>query len=132
MKFCAHYARKKIPNTSKFKYLDLTVFRMSELSVAAVVLASVFAGLGWSTLGIWQKFRLGEGVAPNGRKIAKNIIIGVGLGIATYAYTSATGDSAPVIGSTQDFFVAVGLYFPLVVLVDKIIAKTSLNSDYEV
>ena len=103
---------------------------MSELSVAAVVLASVIAGLGWSTLGIWQKFRLGEGASPEGKKIAKNIIIGVGLGIATYAYTSATGATAPIINSTQDFFVAVGLYFPLVVLVDKIIAKTS--TEYEV
>jgi hypothetical protein len=98
---------------------------MSELSVLAVVLAAVIAGLGWSTLGIWQRFRSGESAAPDGKKLAKNLIIGVGLGIATFAYTTAVGDAAPVIDSTQDFFVAVGLYFPLIVLVDKIIAKTS-------
>lgn len=98
---------------------------MSELSLVAVVLSAIIAGLGWSTLGIWQKFRIGEGAAPEGKKLAKNIIIGAGLGIATFAYSVATGEATPVINSTQDFFVAVGLYFPLIVLVDKIIAKTS-------
>jgi len=93
------------------------------VEILAPVGAAILAGIGWSTLGIWNKWRNNEDAQIDYTKVRKNVIIGSGIGVVTYGYALSTGDANPIIGTFQDFVLATAAYFPLVVIVDKILNR---------
>ena len=95
---------------------------MSEiLSVVLPVLSGVVAGVSWSMLGLWSKYRSGGGNSIDTGKLKKNLAVGAGTGFATYVYAIATNASIPIIDSFAGFVAAAGAYFTLVVIVDKLL-----------
>jgi hypothetical protein len=93
------------------------------------IIAAVGAGLAWSTIGVWEKLRNRE---PNTKldyeRLGKNALLGLALGIGTYVYSLISGDSMPIIWNIETFMIAAGTYFPIVVVVDKLlIGKKASN-----
>jgi len=93
------------------------------IEIVAPIAAAILAGIGWSTLAIWNKWRSSEDSTIEWSKVRKNVIIGSGIGVATYGYAVYTGDVNTIINTAQDFIIATAAYFPLIVVVDKIINK---------
>jgi len=85
--------------------------------------AAIASAIGWNVIGVWEKWRNDEKADIDWGKVKKNVAIGAGLGVATYGYAVATGQAEPLVNSAQTWFMAVATYFPLVVIVEKIIAK---------
>ena len=96
---------------------------MSEFDIILPVVSAVLAGLGWSTVGIWSKWRSGKTVEIDLGKLKKNVIVGAVIGAVAFGYASVNGDANPVITTAQSFFVAIASYFPIVILVDKLLVK---------
>ena len=95
-------------------------------NIVLPVIAAVLAGLGWSTVGIWSKWRSGKDVEIDTGKLKKNIIIGSVIGGLSWAYTVATaveGDVAPLINTVPTFIAAIVGFFPVVVIVDKLLVR---------
>ena len=92
-------------------------------NIVLPVIAAVLAGLGWSTVGIWSKWRSGNEVTIDIGKLKKNVIVGVVIGAVTWGYTVSQGDVAPVISTIQTFIAAITAYFPIIVIVDKLLVK---------
>jgi len=90
----------------------------------ALIGAAVLAGVGWSTLGIFNKWRNNEDAEIDWGKVRKNVIIGSGLGVVTFGYGLVTGEADPIIDTGKAFILAVGAFFPLIVIVDKILNRT--------
>lgn len=92
------------------------------------IVAAATAGIAWSTIGIWEKLRNREpNVTIDFKKLGKNVALGSGIGIATYVYASIEGNPEPLITSLKTFALAVGLYFPLVIIVDKLLIGKKPN-----
>ena len=87
------------------------------------VIAAVLAGLGWSTVGIWSKWRSGNDLTIDLGKLKKNIIVGVVVGAVTWGYTISQGDVAPLITTAELFIAAIVSYFPIIVVVDKLLVR---------
>ena len=85
--------------------------------------AAILAGVGWSTLGIWNKWRSNQDAEIDWGKVKKNVIIGSGLGVATFGYGIVTGEVDTMINTSRDFIFAIAAFFPLIVVVDKILNK---------
>jgi len=85
--------------------------------------AAILAGVAWSTLGIWNRWRGNQDAEIDWSKVKKNVIIGSGLGVATFGYGIVTGEVDVVIDTGKAFILAVAVYFPLIVVVDKILNK---------
>lgn len=96
-----------------------------DFNVLLPVLAGLAAGIGWSTIGVWQRWRENQDASVDWKRLRKNLVVGTGLGIITWGYAIFTGDATPTIATVKDFVLAVGGYFPLVVIVDKLLAKHS-------
>jgi len=96
---------------------------MSEFDIILPVVSAVLAGLGWSTVGIWAKWRSGKTVEIDLGKLKKNVIVGAVVGVVAYAYASTSGDVSPVITTAQGMFLAIASYFPVIILVDKLLVK---------
>ncbi len=101
--------------------------------IALPVIAAVLAGLGWSTVGIWSRWRSGIDAQIDLGKLKKNIIIGTVVGAATWGYTVSQGDVAPIIGTVETFVAAIGAYFPIIVVVDKLLVRkdTEIDDEFE-
>jgi uncharacterized membrane protein len=95
---------------------------MTELAQVLPVIAGVVAGIGWSTIGIWSKWKSNQDAAVDWIKLRKNLVIGAGTGVITYFYGLTQG-GAPVINSIEAFAAAVATYFGLVVVVDKLLTR---------
>lgn len=104
---------------------------MSEITnIALPILAGVIAGVSWSMLGLWSKYRSGGGKSIDTDKLKKNLLVGAGTGFASYIYAIATNASIPMVDSFAGFVAAAGAYFTLVVVVDKLlIAKEDILDD---
>ncbi len=87
------------------------------------VLAAVAAGLGWSTVGIWSKWRSGGEAEVDYGKLKKNIIVGAVVGAVSWGYVIAQGDVSPIITSVETLIAAIMIYFPIIVIVDKLLVK---------
>lgn len=87
------------------------------------VIAAVLAGLGWSTVGIWSKWRSGNSISIDTGKLKKNIIVGVVIGAVTWGYTISQGDTVPLITTAEMFIAAIVAYFPIIVVVDKLLVR---------
>ena len=96
---------------------------MVEILFALPVLAGVAAGLTWSLLGIWSKYKSSGFEGIDISKLKKNIVVGAGTGVATWVYSTLAGDITPVITSVTTFILVAGSYFPLVVVVDKLLTR---------
>lgn len=96
----------------------------SELAFVLPAVAGVTAGLVWSLLGLWSKWRSGSDDATvDYKKLRKNVIVGAGTGIAAYLVGIAGGTDVGAINSFDTFVIGVGAYFPLVVAADKLLVK---------
>ena len=95
------------------------------------VIAAVLAGLGWSTVGIWSKWRSGNEISIDTGKLQKNIIVGAVIGAVTWGYTISQGDVAPVINTAETFIAAIVAYFPIIVVVDKLLVKKDESPEVE-
>jgi len=104
---------------------------MSEFDIILPVVSAVLAGLGWSLVGIWAKWRSGKVVDIDLGKTKKNVIIGIVVGAVAYGYASVYGDVTPVITSAQALFTAIASYFPIVILVDKLLIRHGEESEEE-
>ena len=93
------------------------------VEIIAPIGAAILAGIGWSTLGIFNKWRSNQGAEIDYSKLKKNVAIGAGLGIVTFGYAVSQGETS-VINTLNDFILATSAYFPLVVIVDKILNRT--------
>jgi len=100
-------------------------------NIALPVFAAVLAGLGWSTVGIWSKWRSGNDVVIDLDKLKKNVIIGAVVGVITWGYTIAQGDVAPLIGTVETFIAALAGYFPIIVIVDKLLIRKEESEEEE-
>ncbi len=85
--------------------------------------AAIIAGVSWSTLGIFNKWRSGESSTIDKEKLKKNVIIGTILGAATMGYGVYTGEASTLIITANGFITAIAAYFPLIVVVDKLFNK---------
>ena len=94
------------------------------VEILAPIGAAILAGIGWSTLGIFNKWRNNQDAEIDTGKLKKNVIIGGALGAVTYGYAISQGDSS-VITTMNQFIIAVAGYFPIVVIVDKILNRNS-------
>ena len=95
---------------------------MNEITTILLpLLAGAVAGISWSMLGVWSKYRSGGEKSLDGSKLRKNLAVGAGTGFASYIYAIATNTSIPSIDSFAGFVAAAGAYFVLVVLVDKLL-----------
>lgn len=94
------------------------------VEIIAPIGAAVLAGIGWSTLGIFNRWRNNNGADIDTDKLKKNVAIGAGLGIVTFGY-ALTQDESSVINTLNDFILAIAAYFPLVVIVDKILNRNT-------
>ncbi len=92
-------------------------------NIALPVMAAVLAGLGWSTVGIWSRWRSGLDAEIDLGKLKKNVIIGAVTGIITWGYLVAQGDVAAVLDTVPAFIAAVAAYFPIIVIVDKLLIR---------
>jgi len=92
-------------------------------NIALPVMAAVLAGLGWSTVGIWSRWRSGIDAEIDLGKLKKNVIIGAVVGVVSWGYLIAQGDVAPAIASIEAFIAAIALYFPIIVVVDKLLIR---------
>ncbi len=99
------------------------------VEIIAPIGAAILAGIGWSTLGIFNKWRSNQGSEIDYSKLKKNVAIGAGLGIVTFGYAVSQGDTS-VINTFNQFILAVSAYFPLIVIVDKILGRSE-ESDEE-
>ncbi len=104
---------------------------MSEYDIILPVVSAVLAGLGWSTVGIWSKWRSGKTVDIDLGKLKKNVIVGAVVGAVAYAYASVSGDIFPVITSAQGMFLAIASFFPIIILVDKLLVKKGSEQEDE-
>ena len=85
--------------------------------------AAIIAGISWSTLGIFNKWRSGKDSTIDAKKLRKNVVIGIILGAATMGYGVYTGEASSLITTANGFITAVAAYFPTVVIVDKLFNK---------
>ena len=92
------------------------------LEIIAPVAAAVLAGVAWNTIGIWEAWRNHEDAEVDWKKVRKNAIIGAGLGLATWGYALTLG-SEQLISTVKEFVLAVAGYFPLVVVVEKLLNR---------
>ena len=104
---------------------------MSEYDIILPVVSAVLAGLGWSLVGIWAKWRSGKTVGIDLGKVRKNVIVGGVVGVVAYGFQSVYGDVAPVIATAQALFTSIASYFPVVILVDKLLIKHGEASEEE-
>jgi len=95
------------------------------------VIAAVLAGLGWSTVGIWSRWRSGIEAQVDLGKLKKNIVIGTVIGIVTWGYSVAQGDIMPILGTVELFIGAVAAYFPIIVIVDKLLIRKDPEDEFE-
>jgi len=104
---------------------------MNELTTIGIpVLAGVVAGVAWSMLGLWSKYRSGGETSIDLGKMKKNLAVGAGTGFASYIYALLTSASIPSITDFPSFVIAAGGFFTLVVLVDKLlVARPDVISD---
>ena len=103
-------------------------------NIALPVMAAVLAGLGWSTVGIWSRWRSGIDAEIDLGKLKKNVIIGAVTGIVTWGYTVAQatqGDVAPLLNTVPAFIAAVAAYFPIIVIVDKLLIRKESDTELE-
>ncbi len=103
-------------------------------NIVLPVIAAVLAGLGWSTVGIWSKWRSGSDVNIDTGKLKKNVIIGAVVGALSWAYVIATaveGDIVPVITTVPAFIAATIAYFPIIVIVDKLLIRKDEQPETE-
>ena len=104
---------------------------MSEFDIILPVVSAVLAGLGWSTVGIWAKWRSGKTVDIDLGKLKKNVIVGAVVGAVAYGFQSVYGDVTPAITSAAQLFAAIAAYFPIVILVDKLLIKHGSEQEEE-
>lgn len=104
---------------------------MSEItSIGLPILAGLVAGITWSMLGLWSKYRSNGDKSIDYSKMKKNLLVGAGTGFASYIYAIATNASIPIIGDFAGFVAAAGAYFTLVVVVDKLlIAREDIDDE---
>lgn len=89
------------------------------------IAASICAGLVYNTLGIWKKYRSGRDVDIDWAKVGKNVVIGIGTGIAARIYEITTNSTIVPITSFEGFVLAAGAAFGAVVAVEAIFTKDS-------
>ena len=105
---------------------------MNEITTILLpLLAGAVAGISWSMLGVWSKYRSGGEKSIDSGKLKKNLAVGAGTGFASYIYAIATNTAIPSIDSFPGFVAAAGAYFALVVLVDKLLVAKSDSFDDE-
>ena len=85
------------------------------------LLAGAVAGISWSMIGLWAKYRSNGEKSIDSGKLKKNLAVGAGTGFASYIYAIATNASIPFIDDFTGFVAAAGTYFTLVVIVDKLL-----------
>ena len=95
--------------------------------VALVTIAAfALAGVSWNTLGIWQKWRNADNAKIDWKRVRKNVIIGVVLGVIAYGVKISAidaSDTPVLVASVNDFILTIIAAFPLVVVADKIFNK---------
>ena len=95
---------------------------MNEITTILLpLLAGAVAGISWSMIGVWSKYRTNGEKAIDGSKLRKNLAVGAGTGFASYIYAILTNASLPTITDFGSFVLAAGGFFTLVVLVDKLL-----------
>ena len=100
-------------------------------NIALPVMAAVLAGLGWSTVGIWSRWRSGIDAEIDLGKLKKNVIIGAVTGVITWGYTIAQGDTSVLLSTVPAFVAAIGTYFPIIVIVDKLLIRKDPEEEFE-
>ena len=104
---------------------------MTEVTnIVLPIVAGIVAGISWSMLGLWSKYRSTGEKSIDRDKMKKNLLVGAGTGFASYIYALGTGTAIPFISSFEGFVAAAGAYFTLVVVVDKLlIARDDVLTD---
>ena len=104
---------------------------MTEVTnIVLPIIAGIVAGISWSMLGLWSKYRSTGEKSIDRDKMKKNLLVGAGTGFASYIYALGTGTAIPLISSFEGFVAAAGAYFTLVVVVDKLlIARDDVLTD---
>ncbi len=98
-------------------------------NIVLPVLAAVAAGLGWSTVGIWSKWRSGGDAEIDTKKLRKNVIVGAVVGFVSWGYLIAQGNTSPLITDIPTLIAAIMIYFPIIVIVDKLLVKADESKD---
>jgi len=98
-------------------------------NIVLPVLAAVAAGLGWSTVGIWSKWRSGGEAEIDYGKLKKNIIVGAVVGFVSWGYLIAQGNMSPIITDVASLIAAIMIYFPIIVIVDKLLVKADESKE---
>jgi len=93
------------------------------VEIIAPLGAAIIAGVSWSTLSIFNKWRSGKGNTIDKDKLKKNVILGTILGFATMGYGVYTGEVTTLITTASGFIAAIAAYFPLIVIVEKLFIK---------
>ena len=71
----------------------------------------------------WQKWRNADNSKIDWKRVRKNVIIGIVLGIIAYGVKISVGDASDtgiIVVSVNDFMTTIIAAFPLVVVADKI------------
>ena len=88
------------------------------------ILAAVTAGVAWNSFGIYSNWKKTGSLEINGKKLLKNIIIGIVVGIVAYGFQVTTDETAIIAISTGNmFFAAVGAWFPIIIVVEKLFLR---------
>lgn len=100
---------------------------MAYEAIILPITTAIIAGLGWSTIGIWAEWRSGNKVAIDIGKLKKNVIVGAVVGAVSWGYVISQGDVVPLINSVETFIAAIVGYFPIIVVVDKLLVKKATS-----
>ena len=89
------------------------------------ILAAIVAGIAWNSFGIYTNWRATGSLDIDQKKLAKNIIIGIIVGIVAYGFQVSTSDADDIIAITTPnlFFAAVAAWFPIIIIVEKLFAS---------
>ncbi len=92
------------------------------IEILPLLAAGIVAGLGWSTVGVWSRYKSGLDSTIDYVKLKKNVIIGGVTGTVASIYALTQGSVNGITG-IETFALAVIALFPIVILVDKLLTK---------
>ena len=88
-----------------------------------LIAAAVLAGISWSTVGVFSRYKSGLDAKVDWLKTRKNVIIGAVLGVVGWGLGVLDKVGIPAITTPEAFVGALVAYFPLVILADKLFTK---------
>jgi len=96
----------------------------AEIALLSIA-AAISAGVGWNTVGIWRAYRENKAHSIDWKKFRKNCIIGTIVGAIGYGISLSTPDPITVTFTIESFVTAVGAYFPIIVLAERIFTNSN-------